>query len=123
MKNKLFQAAISHQEAKRDEALAVLEVYFKNPVGIGEHSDLLNEINKWAAQLAEAEETLETLKEYFQVKKDGCFCIGQSVFCNVWELLSPFDSEGVILAIQDDYCIVRFYSKTIKLHKTGLTPR
>jgi hypothetical protein len=65
MKNKLFQAAISHQEAKRDEALAVLEVYFKNPVGIGEHSDLLNEINKWAAQLAEAEETLETLKEYF----------------------------------------------------------
>ena len=39
--NKLLRAALSQYEAQRDEALAVLEVYFNNSVGIGEHSNLL----------------------------------------------------------------------------------
>ena len=65
MKNKLYQAAVSHQQARRDEALAVLDVYFNNPVGIEDHSALLDEINKWTTQLAEADEILKTLKENF----------------------------------------------------------
>ncbi len=42
--NNLLQAALSHYQAQKDEAIAVLEVYFENPVGIGEHSNLLQEI-------------------------------------------------------------------------------
>ena len=63
--NKLLQAALSHYEAQRDEALAVLEVYFTNSVGIGEHSNLLEEITQWTQKLAESEENILTLKKHF----------------------------------------------------------
>ena len=63
--NKLLQAALSHYEAQRDEALAVLEVYFHNPVGIGEHSNLLQEITEWSQKLAEAEENISILNKHF----------------------------------------------------------
>ena len=36
------------------EAEAVLGTYFKNSVGIGEHSELLPEFDKWIGKLAEA---------------------------------------------------------------------
>ena len=63
--NKLLQAALSHYEAQRDEALAVLDVYFNNSVGIGEHSNLLKEISEWTQKLAEAEENISILNKYF----------------------------------------------------------
>ena len=63
--NKLLKAALSQYEAQRDEALAVLEVYFNNPVGIGEHSNLLKEITDWTQKLTEAEENISTLKVNF----------------------------------------------------------
>ena len=63
--NKLLKAALSQYEAQRDEALAVLEVYFNNSVGIGEHSNLLKEILEWTHKLTEAEENLATLQKHF----------------------------------------------------------
>ena len=55
--------------------------------------------------------------------KDYNFIIGQSVYCNVRELLSLFDREGIIMDIDGDIYTVKFYTKTIKIHKIGLTPR
>jgi hypothetical protein len=63
--NKLLKAALSQYEAQKDEALAVLEIYFNNSVGIGEHSNLLSEIIEWTQKLTEAEENIETLKRHF----------------------------------------------------------
>jgi len=63
--NKLLKAALSQYEAQRDEALAVLEVYLNNPVGIGEHSNLLKEITEWTQRLTEAEENISTLQKHF----------------------------------------------------------
>ena len=60
------KAAISHWEAKRDEAIATLELYFQKSVGIGEHSKILEEINQWTSQLSEAEENLLVLEKYFE---------------------------------------------------------
>jgi response regulator of citrate/malate metabolism len=65
MSKKLFQAALSKYEAQRDEALAVLDVYLKSSVGIGEHSNLLEEVTKWTETLTEAEENIETIKRHF----------------------------------------------------------
>ena len=64
--SKFYKAAISHWEAQRDEAVATLELYFLKSVGIGEHSELLVEINKWTHKLAEADENLNVLKQYFE---------------------------------------------------------
>ncbi len=63
--NKLLKAALSQYEAQRDEALAVLDVYFNNSVGIGEHSNLLKEISEWTQRLSEAEENISTLHKHF----------------------------------------------------------
>ena len=64
MSNKLLQAALSKYEANRDEALAILDVYLNNSVGIGEHSNLLEEVTKWTEALTEAEENIETLNRH-----------------------------------------------------------
>ena len=62
---RLLKAALSHYEAQRDEAIAILFVYFNQSVGIGEHSNLLKEITEWTAKLTEAEENLAALKKHF----------------------------------------------------------
>ena len=63
--NKLIKAALTNYEAQRDEALAVLEVYLNNSVGIGEHSGLIDEVKAWTEKLTEAEENIETIKRHF----------------------------------------------------------
>lgn len=65
MKDLLLKAAISHYESQRDHAMATLNVYFNNAVGIGDHSNILDEIKKWTSALAEAEENLKVLKDNF----------------------------------------------------------
>ena len=63
--NHFYRAAIKSFEAQREEAIATLELYFQHSVGIADHSDILNEIKKWTTKLAEAQENLKVLKEYF----------------------------------------------------------
>ena len=61
--NKLLKAAIKHYEAQKSEAEATLDIYFHKSVGIGEHSNLLDEVKKWTSKLSEADENLRTLKK------------------------------------------------------------
>jgi len=63
--NELLKAALSRYEAQRDEAKAHLNILFKNSVGIGEHTDILAEIDKWVKSLSEANENLQTLLDNF----------------------------------------------------------
>lgn len=63
--NKLLQASIDRYKAEISEALAILEVYFNNPVGIGEHPDLLTEIDKYIEKLDSAQSKLKTLRMNF----------------------------------------------------------
>ena len=64
MTNLYIQASTAHFEAKKLEAEAVLDTYLSDAVGIGEHSDLPAEINKWVAELASAEDALHVLQRY-----------------------------------------------------------
>jgi hypothetical protein len=63
--NLLFEATLRHYEAQEAEAQAILSVYFTNPVGIGEHPDLLAEIKRYTEKLDAAQGILETLKKNF----------------------------------------------------------
>jgi hypothetical protein len=67
--NNLLRAALSHYQAQKDEAIAVLEVYFENSVGIGEYSNLLQEIINWTEKLTDAEENIETLKKFVEIEE------------------------------------------------------
>ncbi len=61
----LYRAALSRFEAQKQEALATIEIYLSNSVGIGEHSNILDEVEKHTAVLADAEEKISTLKAHF----------------------------------------------------------
>ena len=43
----LYQAAVAKYQAQKAEALATLTIYLNGSVGIGEHSDLLAEVDKY----------------------------------------------------------------------------
>ena len=64
MSNKYAAASKAHFTAVKLEAEAVLDTYFNNSVGIGEHSDIPAEVNKWVEKLSTAEDALETLSRY-----------------------------------------------------------
>ena len=68
--SKFYKATVDHYEAKRSEALAILDLYFNHSVGIGEHSDLLEEVRKWTEALSEADSVLETINRNFTVIGD-----------------------------------------------------
>jgi hypothetical protein len=58
----LYEALESKYLAQIAGAKATLAIYFTNPVGIGEHPQHLEEMDKFVSQLAEAEDKLETLR-------------------------------------------------------------
>ena len=63
--SKLLKAAQDKFEAQKSEALAHLEILFEKSVGIGEHTDILSEIDKWLASLSAAEENIYQLNQHF----------------------------------------------------------
>ena len=71
MYNKLLKASFDRYEAQKSEAIANLDILFKNSVGIGEHTDILVEVDKWVKRLAEADENLEILSKYFDEYGDS----------------------------------------------------
>ena len=68
MSNKYAAASKAHFTAVKLEAEAVLDTYFNNSVGIGEHSDIPAEVNKWVDKLATAEDALEVIGRYTDQK-------------------------------------------------------
>ena len=67
----LYQAEMAKLEAERIENIAILKVYFNNPVGIGEHPDLITEIDKYVDKLANATDKIEALKANFRIFETG----------------------------------------------------
>ncbi len=64
--NPLFRALASKYEAQKQEALATLNIYFHNSVGIGEHPQHLEEMDKYVTMLTDATDKLEHLKTFFK---------------------------------------------------------
>jgi hypothetical protein len=66
-KQLLYKALKTKYEAQIAEAEATLAIYFNNSVGIGEHPQHLEEMDKFVAQLAEAKDKLETLETHINL--------------------------------------------------------
>lgn len=65
MRNLLIKAFKSHAEGHIDKHVANVEVYLKNPAGIGEHSDIMEAIEIEIEQIAKYDDQLEMIKKYF----------------------------------------------------------
>jgi len=57
----LYRALEAKYEAQIAEAQATLAIYFESSVGIGEHPQHLEEMDKFVTQLADAQDKLEAL--------------------------------------------------------------
>ena len=64
MKKALIEALEKRYEAQIAEADATIKIYFENSVGIGEHPQHVDEVDKLIEKIANAEEKLQVLKEF-----------------------------------------------------------
>ena len=63
--NKMLKAVILELEAKEAKAQATIELYLDKSVAIADHSEILDEITKWANFGAEARDAKEYLLSEF----------------------------------------------------------
>jgi hypothetical protein len=63
---KMYEALCKKYEAEMADAEASLLVYFSSPVGIGEHPQHIEEMDKLVEKIANAKDKLETIKEFFK---------------------------------------------------------
>ena len=64
MHQQILQALVKKYEAQIAEADATIKIYFENSVGIGEHPQHVDEVDKLIEKIATAEEKLQVLKEF-----------------------------------------------------------
>ena len=69
--NVLLHAAKAKYQAQIVEAVATLEIYFTNAVAIGEHPDLLAEVDKYLDMLEDAQGKLSALESHFSSKSES----------------------------------------------------
>tara|TARA_Y100001937_G_scaffold55310_1_gene76237 strand:+ start:3336 stop:3542 length:207 start_codon:yes stop_codon:yes gene_type:complete len=63
--NYLLEALIKKLEGDIEVAKANIMVYHRNPAGIGEHSDIVESIEKEVEKIADAHDKIEAIKRYF----------------------------------------------------------
>ena len=61
----LIKAARMHAEGELERAKTNIMVYMQNAAGIGEHSDIVEAIQKELTTMGHAHERLEMLEKYF----------------------------------------------------------
>ena len=66
MKEEMINALKSHAVAHIEKHRMNVEVYLNNPVGVGEHSDIMDTIEKELNLIAEYHDQLEVLNTYFK---------------------------------------------------------
>jgi hypothetical protein len=64
MKNAILDALEDRYAAQISEADATIKIYLENSVGIGEHPQHIDEIDKLFQKIADAQEKLEAIKDF-----------------------------------------------------------
>ena len=70
MKELFIEALKAKYDAEIKSAKATIEVYLQKPVGIGEHPQFVNEMDRQIEIIANAEEKLKTLKDHYPTDDD-----------------------------------------------------
>ena len=64
MRQAILQALEDRYNAQISEADATIKIYLENSVGIGEHPQHIDEVDKLVQKIADAQEKLEVLKDF-----------------------------------------------------------
>jgi ABC-type antimicrobial peptide transport system ATPase subunit len=66
MREQMLIAVRKHAEAHIEKHRMNVEIYLNHPVGVGEHSDIMDAIEKELTHMAEYEDHLEIINKYFK---------------------------------------------------------
>ena len=70
MRKGLIQALEDKYEAEISAAHATINIYLTNSVGIGEHPQHLEEVDKQLDKISQAEEKLDALEDFYEPKEE-----------------------------------------------------
>ena len=65
MRDKIKESLIAHAEGHIKKHSANVEIYLNNSIGIGEHSDIIETIDKELEMIAKYDDQLHVLRKYF----------------------------------------------------------
>ena len=69
MREQLIRALIAHAQGDIQKHKANVEVFLTNSVGVGEHSDLIDTIEKELDEIAKYNDQVEMIDKYFKEAK------------------------------------------------------
>ena len=64
MRTAILDALEARYEAQVAAAHATIKIYLENPVGIGEHPQHIDEVDKQLQRIADADEKLKALEDF-----------------------------------------------------------
>ena len=63
LRDTIIKSLLRHAEGHIEKHCANIEVYLTNPVGVGEHPDIVAECDKLLSDIADADGKLQTLSQ------------------------------------------------------------
>ena len=72
MRNQIISALLAHAQGDIQKHKMNVEVYLTNPAGVGEHTDILESIEKELDIIAKYEDQVSVIKKHFLIKDQGC---------------------------------------------------
>ena len=71
MRNQTVSALLAHAQGDIQKHKMNVEVYLKSPVGIGEHSNVMEAIEEELNMIAKYEDQVSVIKKHFLIKDQG----------------------------------------------------
>ena len=68
MREQLIKALLAHAQGDIQKHVANVEVYLANPVGIGEHSNIVEAIEGELDMIAKYQDQIDIIQKYFKKK-------------------------------------------------------
>ena len=68
MRNQIISALLAHAKGDIQKHKMNVEVYLTNPVGIGEHPDVMEAIEQELNMIAKYEDQVSVIKKHFLIK-------------------------------------------------------
>ena len=65
MREQILRALIAHAQGDIAKHKANVEVYLEHPAGVGEHTDILESIEKEIDTIAKYQDQIDLIKKYF----------------------------------------------------------
>ena len=70
MRRKMIEAIKEHTKSHIEKHKMNVEVYLTNPVGVGEHPDIIEAVEKELDLIAQYDDQLEMMNKYFSDEGD-----------------------------------------------------